>query len=131
MVRLLAGLLFAAAPAAAPQVDPNGFPAPNLQGWEKKGTMTTDATLAIEGPETTVEAYENGKGDRILRLSLHGVVWAYGVLPKGNPLAGYILRDPTCSRRLTEKWSPDAPFTAPDCAVKAKRPSGPSGSPNP
>jgi hypothetical protein len=123
----------AAEPSASPvattgkpsDVNAKGFPAPKMSGYDKlpwPDSGTTDASPAIDGQETMVETFKNKAGDKIMKLSTNGVVWAFGVLPGGDANKGYILRDPECSHKLTEKWAPDAPFSAPDCAVKAKAP---------
>lgn len=124
---LLASSASAADPASTPapkpsETNPKGFKPPNLKGYEKKATTATDASDQIDGEETTVEVFENTAGDRVMRLSLNGVTWAFGYIPGGDPMKGFVLRDPACAKKLTEKWRPDIPFTAPDCAVKAKAP---------
>lgn len=113
----------APAPEGRPSAtDPRGFPPPSLKGFEKVAEQKSDASPDIEGEETTVEVFENPAGDRLMKLSLNGIVWAFGYLPGGDPMKGYVLRDPDCKKKLTEKWAPDAPFSAPECAVKAKPP---------
>ena len=107
-------------PASKPSsTNAKGFPAPSLKDWQKLGTLKTDASLLIDGPETDVETFEK-KGDRIVCLSTNGVTWAFGWIPQGDATKGYILRDPNCGKKLTERWAPDTPFSAPDCAAKAK-----------
>src|SRR5687767_7817105 len=122
----LLNAVFAAGPAATPElpakpteVRKQGYPTPSLDGFDKIGSIKVDASLAIDGEETTVEKFQNKDGDQVVRLVLNDVVWAWGVLPKGDPMKGYILRDPACAKKLTEKWTPTAPFNAPECAVKA------------
>lgn len=124
---LIAGLavcLFGTAAHAAeskPEVNAKGFKAPSFKGFKVAGKeVMTDATTEIPGEETKVETFENKAGDRIFKLTTNGVVWAFGIVPGGDPTKGYILRDPACKKKLTEKWAPTAPFSAPDCAVKAK-----------
>ena len=110
-----------ATPAATPlEKSAKGFPAPKLDGFKKLGSMQTDASLAIEGKETLVETWQNEAGDRWMKLETNGVVWAYGFVPTGAAEKGWILRDPTCAKKLTEKWAATTPFSAPDCATKAK-----------
>ena len=118
------------AAASTPQSKPSevsaaGFKPPDLKGYEKKATLATDASDRLPGEETTVEVFENKAGDRVMKLSLNGVTWAFGYVPQGDPTKGYVLRDPACAKKLTEKWRPDMPFTAPDCAVSAKAPPAP------
>ncbi len=100
-------------------VDPAGFAAPSQEGFELRGTHMMDASPAIEGPETAVEIFLNPPGDTIYRISLHGVTWGYGWLPGGEATEGHILRDSDCDGDFDEKWSPTAPFSAPECAVTA------------
>ena len=138
LVLLAAPLARAADPAgsgtaAKPiEVSAKGFTPPDLKGYTKLDwpqTGTTDASPKMEGKDTLVESFQNKAGDKVMKLSTNDVVWAFGVLPGGDPTKGYILRDPTCSKKLTEKWAPDAPFSAPDCAVSAtpkKKPAPPA-----
>lgn len=108
--------------AKPPEVNPNGFPAPDLRGYQKLDypqSGLTDTTADIPGKETLVETFQNKAGDRIMKMSLHGVTFAFGVLPGGDATKGYILYDPTCAHKLTQKYAPDAPFEAPKCAVTA------------
>lgn len=124
----LIGVVLHHAPALAQEgaadgpfaVDSTGFTHPSLENAELRGTRLVDASLAIEGAESTVEVFEKPDGHVIYRISLHGVTWAYGWLPGGDARAGYILRDRDCDGGFEEKWSPTAPFSAPECAVTAK-----------
>lgn len=122
LVLLASPLVRAADPSKPTEMNAKGFTPPDLKGYTKLDwpqTGTTDASPKMEGKDTLVETFQNKAGDKIMKLSTNDVVWAFGVLPGGDPTKGYILRDPTCSKKLTEKWAPDAPFSAPDCAVKA------------
>jgi hypothetical protein len=51
------------------EVNAEGFPVPSLEQFQQAGAMQTDATTAIEGDETTVEAFVAENDDRIFRLS--------------------------------------------------------------
>ena len=108
--------------AKPPEVNPNGFSAPDLKGYQKLDypqSGLTDTTADIPGKETLVETFQNKAGDRVMKLSLHGVTFAFGVMPGGDATKGYILYDPTCAHKLTQKYAPDAAFEAPKCAVTA------------
>ncbi|HUP00607.1 MAG TPA: hypothetical protein VM737_03680 [Gemmatimonadota bacterium] len=109
----------AAARGQTPAVDATGFTVPSVDGFELQGIHMMDGTPAIEGAETAVEVFANATNDVIYRVSLNGVTWAYGWLPGGEATQGYILRDPDCVGVFTEKWAPDAAFSAPECAVTA------------
>ncbi len=110
-----------ATPAPTPlEKKANGFPVPKLDGYEKLGTTQADLALAIDGAESRIETWQNKAGDRVMKMETNGVVWAYGFVPAGAPEKGHVLRDPTCAKKLTEKWAATTPFSAPDCAVKAK-----------
>lgn len=109
--------------AKAPQTNPNGYPVPDFKGYEllpypKSGL--TDTSSDIPGKETMVETWQNKAGDQLMKMTLHGVTFAFGVLPAGEATKGYILFDPNCAKKLTLKYAPDAPFEAPKCAVLAK-----------
>ena len=108
--------------AKPPEVNPSGFPAPDLKGYTKLDypqSGLTDTTAEIPGKETMVETWQNKAGDRVMKMSLHGVTFAFGVIPGGDATKGYILYDPTCGHKLTQKYAPDAAFEAPHCAVTA------------
>lgn len=113
-----------------PVVNDAGFPAPDLRGFDLlpyPSTGLTDASPDIPGKETLVETYQNKSGDRVMKMSLHGVTFAFGVLPGGDAAKGYILLDPKCEHRLTVKLAPDAAFVAPKCAVDSPLPTAPPG----
>ena len=111
----------AGAPAASGPVavDSAGFPPPSVEGFESRGIHMMDGSPAIEGAETAVEIFVNPVKDTIYRISLNGVTWGYGWLPGGEAIQGHILRDSDCDGDYDEKWDPDAPFSAPECAVTA------------
>lgn len=119
--------LLAAAGPAPVETNAKGFDAPSLHGYQKlpwPDSGTTDASPALPGADTLVETFRDKKGNKILRLSTpvkDGFVWAYGVLPGGDATKGYFLRDPDCSKKLTEKWSPDAALSAPACAALPRK----------
>lgn len=106
----------------APETNEAGFAPPDLSGYKLlpyPRTGTTDATPAIPGKETLVETYQNRAGDEVMKMSLHGITFAFGVLPGGDAKKGYILLDPKCQHKLTVKIAPDAAFEAPKCAIDA------------
>ena len=113
-----------------PVTNEGGFPAPDLKGYDLlpyPATGLTDASPDIPGKETLVETFQNKSGDRVMKMSLHGVTFAFGVLPGGDAAKGYILLDPKCEHKLTVKLAPDAAFVAPQCAVNSTLPTAPPG----
>jgi hypothetical protein len=107
--------------AASPEINSAGFPQFSLGGFSLKDSRQTDASPSIEGAETTVEVFASAAGDEVNRFSTGSVIWGYGWLPGGEAAKGYLLRDPECTGILTEKWAPNSDFSAPDCAVRARR----------
>ena len=95
----------------------NGYLPPNLAGFKLVETHQTEASSAVEGKETTVEVFSAANGDQVFVLATHNIRWAVGWAPGGDATKGYFLRDPLCSGKYTEKYSPAAPFSAPGCAL--------------
>ena len=113
------------APAAnsrQPQPNPAGYPLPDPTGYEVQPyprSGTTDNFTPQEGKQTQLEVLENKAGDQIVRVKLHGVIFAVGVVPKADPLKGYLLLDPDCSHKMTVKQGLEVPLKAPRCALAA------------
>jgi hypothetical protein len=98
-------------------VNPAGFPRPPTDGYNGLGVNPLEASAAIAGMESSIELRETPDGDRLGFVSTNGREWAVLSLPLGNETLGFMLRDPDCSGRLTERLWLDAPLEAPACAL--------------
>lgn len=100
------------APASGP------YPVPDMSGFNQTRSFKFDAVFVVPGEETTVDEFANAAGDKILRFTTGTVAWAYGWVPQqGGADAGYVIRDPTCSRTFTERLASNVRLIAPDCAA--------------
>ena len=105
---------------AKPQRDPAGFRPPALGGFHQVPEHTLHKAIESKGATqpTTVDVFTASDRDEVLRLTTAGYVWGYGFAPKGNARQGYLLRDPDCGGKFTERWAPDASFSVPDCVFR-------------
>lgn len=110
----------AAISGAKPQRDPVGFRPPALYGFHQVPARTLHKAIGSKGATrpTTIDVFTAGDRDEVLRLTTAGYVWGYGFAPKGDARQGYLLRDPDCGGKFTERWAPGAPFSVPDCVFR-------------
>lgn len=103
-------------PGAAPP--DAGYPIPDMTGFTHKGTFKRDMVFQVPGDESTADRFENDAGNIIFRFTTGTVVWGYGWVPRQDQSAeGYIIRDPNCGGRFTERLASNVRLIAPDCAA--------------
>jgi hypothetical protein len=110
----------AAISGAKPQRNPAGFRPPALGGFHRVPARTLRKPVGSKGATqpTTVDVFTARDRDEVLRLTTAGYVWGYGFAPRRDARRGYLLRDPDCGGKFTERWAPDASFSVPDCVFQ-------------
>lgn len=96
--------------AIAEEVNPEGWPIPNLKGLHPYSISVKQ----VDGVEKIVEKFFTPKGGHIARISGNGKVFAYAVDGDEEPPIDYLILDVDGSGRFTKKLGPDETYTIPE-----------------
>jgi hypothetical protein len=121
----------AKAPSIAPLrpnlTEPAGFTVPFIDPSSPAGAQyasigKSKVTTDYPAGETSYETFQDRSGNLLGRVSTSGVVWGWEVEPVAS--RAYLLVDPSCSGKPTERWptSGEALLSPPACARKGGSP---------
>lgn len=111
-------MAFASASAMAAEI--GVFQPPNLENYAQEQEWGKDGD--DDGlQETHFVRFMNPRGDKVVRMTTKGAVWAWIIKSHAYPLdsqdlgKNYVLRDSNCDGKYDERYSIDEHFELPEC----------------